>query len=42
LSIKKLCETAGKNAINIISITTGKQTTNDKKIVWILGRQHPV
>jgi hypothetical protein len=41
LSIKKLCETAAKNTINIITISTGKQTAKDSKIIWILARQHP-
>jgi hypothetical protein len=42
ISIKKLCETVGKNAINLITISTGKQAVKDSKIIWILGRQHPV
>lgn len=42
LSIKKLCETVGKNVINLISISTGKQTLKDCKIIWIVARQHPV
>ena len=42
LSIKKLCETVGKNVINLISISTGKQTLKDSKIIWIVARQHPV
>ena len=42
LSIKLLCETVGKNAVNLISISTGKQAIKDSKIVWILARQHPV
>ena len=42
LSIKKLCETVGKNTINLVSISTGKQTLKDSKIIWIIARQHPV
>ena len=42
LSIKKLCETVGKNTINIITIGTGRKAVQDCKIIWILGRQHPV
>lgn len=42
LSIKLLCETVGKNAVNLISISTGQQAIKDSKIVWILARQHPV
>ena len=41
LSIKKLCETVGKNTVNLITIATGQQAP-DSKVVWILGRQHPV
>jgi hypothetical protein len=41
LSIKKLCETAAKNTINVITISTGKQSVRDSKIIWILARQHP-
>lgn len=42
LSIKLLSETVAKNAVNLISISTGKQAIKDSKIVWILARQHPV
>jgi murein tripeptide amidase MpaA len=42
ISIKKLCETVGKNAINLITISTGKQVIKESKIIWILARQHPV
>lgn len=42
ISIKKLCDSIGKNAINLITISTGKQSIKDSKIIWILARQHPV
>ena len=42
LSIRKLCESAGKNAVNLVSISTGRSTSGERKVVWILGRQHPV
>jgi hypothetical protein len=42
LSIKKICETVGKNTVNLITISTGKQAVKDSKIIWILARQHPV
>jgi hypothetical protein len=31
-----------KNAINLITISTGKQAIKENKIIWILVRQHPV
>lgn len=42
LSIKKICETPAKNTINLISISTGKKSIQDTKVIWILARQHPV
>ena len=42
LSIKKICETPAKNTVNLISISTGKRAIQDTKVIWILGRQHPV
>lgn len=42
LSIKLLCETVGKNTINLVSISTGRLGLQDCKVVWVLARQHPV
>lgn len=42
LSIRMLSETVGKNVVNLISISAGKKAVKESKIVWILGRQHPV
>jgi hypothetical protein len=42
LTITKLCETAGKNTVNLITISAGKIPVEDCKVVWVLGRQHPV
>jgi cytosolic carboxypeptidase protein 2/3 len=41
LSVKKLCESAGKNTLNLVSISTGKSVPSGNKVVWVLARQHP-
>ena len=42
VTVKKVCESIGNNAINLITISTGKNIAKDSKVVWILARQHPV
>ena len=42
LSIKVLCHSVAKNAVNLISISTGKVPPKNAKIIWIMARQHPV
>lgn len=37
-----MCESIGKNAINVITISTGRLAAKESKTVWIIGRQHPV
>jgi len=40
-SVKTICETFGKNKVNLITISTGQKSIEDCKVVWVLARQHP-
>lgn len=40
-SVKTLCETLGKNKVNLVTIGTGVKPVEECKVVWILARQHP-
>lgn len=40
-SVKTICETFGKNKVNLITVSTGQKSIEDCKVVWVLARQHP-
>lgn len=40
-TIKNLGRTVGKNRIDLLTITARKNNIKEKRIVWILARQHP-
>lgn len=41
VTLKSLGRTVGKNRIDLLSVTSKKNSSKQKKIVWILARQHP-
>ncbi len=40
-SIKTVCETMGKNKVNLVTVSTGQRSIEECKVVWVLARQHP-
>lgn len=41
VTLKTICETVGRNSVNVLTIGSGKKAIKDCKIVWVFGRQHP-
>jgi hypothetical protein len=41
ICIKRICETVGKNSVNIVTVSNGRRSIKDCRVVWVIGRQHP-
>lgn len=41
VTLKNMGRTVGKNRIDLLSITSKRNSSKQKKVVWIIARQHP-